>query len=68
VDPLDVDALAAALRRVLSDSALAADLAQRGLIQAARFTWAQTAQRTLAVYRDLMSGAPQAHTRIDPRP
>jgi alpha-1,3-rhamnosyl/mannosyltransferase len=51
VDPLDVDALAAAIGRVLGDAALADDMRQRGLRQAARFTWAHTAQQTLAVYR-----------------
>jgi glycosyltransferase involved in cell wall biosynthesis len=51
VDPLDVDALAAAIGRVLRDEALRAEMRQRGLQQAARFTWAQTAQRTLEVYR-----------------
>jgi glycosyltransferase involved in cell wall biosynthesis len=51
VDPLDVNALAAAIGRVLGDAALADDMRQRGLRQAARFTWAHTAQQTLAVYR-----------------
>lgn len=51
VDPLDVDALATAMARVLADPALAADLRARGLRQAARFSWAQTAQRTLEIYR-----------------
>jgi glycosyltransferase involved in cell wall biosynthesis len=51
VDPLDADALADALRRVLSDPALAADLCARGPAQAARFSWDRAAEETLAVYR-----------------
>jgi len=51
VDPLDVDALATAIGRVLGDAALRAEMRQRGSAQAARFSWAQTAQQTLAVYR-----------------
>jgi glycosyltransferase involved in cell wall biosynthesis len=51
VDPLDVDALTAALRRALIDPALAADLRARGLAQAARFSWARAAEETLAIYR-----------------
>ena len=51
VDPLNVNALAATIGRVLGDAALAGDMCQRGLQQAARFTWAQTAQQTLAIYR-----------------
>ncbi len=51
VDPLDVDALAAAIGRVLGDAALREEMRGRGLQQAARFTWAQTAQYTLVVYR-----------------
>jgi alpha-1,3-rhamnosyl/mannosyltransferase len=54
VAPLDVNAWVAAIGRVLGDAALADDMRQRGLQQAARFTWAQTAQQTLAVYRSQM--------------
>jgi len=61
VDPRDTDALAAAMDRVLGDEALAEELRQRGLQQAARFTWAQTAQQTLAVYRSQMAGQAQTH-------
>jgi glycosyltransferase involved in cell wall biosynthesis len=53
IDPLDVDALADALRRVLNDPALTADLRARGLAQAARVSWARAAEETLAVYRRL---------------
>jgi alpha-1,3-rhamnosyl/mannosyltransferase len=51
VDPLDMDALAAAIVRVLGDEALRSEMRQRGLQQAGRFTWAQTAQQTLEIYR-----------------
>jgi glycosyltransferase involved in cell wall biosynthesis len=61
VDPLDVDALVAAMSRVLGDAALAEELHGRGLRQAARFTWARTAQHTLAVYRSQMAGPAQTH-------
>ncbi|MGC8781880.1 MAG: glycosyltransferase family 4 protein [Anaerolineae bacterium] len=56
VDPLDVDALADALRRVLADPDLAAELRARGLAQAARFSWERAAQETLAVYRQVAAG------------
>lgn len=51
VDPHDVDAIAAALRRVLSDPALRAELRRAGLARAAQFTWEAMAQRTLQAYR-----------------
>jgi alpha-1,3-rhamnosyl/mannosyltransferase len=51
VDPLDTAALADALCHVLTDNDLCAELRRRGLVQAARFTWKQTAAATLAVYR-----------------
>jgi glycosyltransferase involved in cell wall biosynthesis len=51
VDPTSVDALAAALLRLLADAGLASDLRARGLAQAARFPWSRTAQATAAVYR-----------------
>lgn len=51
VPPGDPDALAGAMGRVLEDIDLAADLRRRGLERAKRFTWEETAARTLAVYR-----------------
>lgn len=49
VPPDDVVAWAAALRRLLSDPALRADLRAQGLAQAARFSYQCVAQETLAV-------------------
>ena len=51
VDPMDTAALADALRLVLTDDGLRAELRRRGLARAARFTWQQTAAATLAIYR-----------------
>jgi len=55
VDPCDVEALAAAMHRVLADEDLQQDLSRRGLERAAGFTWERTARRTLEVYRELVS-------------
>lgn len=49
-DPDDPDALAAALRRLLSDPGLRTMLRERGLARAAVFSWARTAAATRAVY------------------
>jgi glycosyltransferase involved in cell wall biosynthesis len=54
VDPDDPHSIADGLRRVLTDSVLAADRRQRGLVRAATFTWRATAQKTLAVYRQVL--------------
>jgi glycosyltransferase involved in cell wall biosynthesis len=51
VDPLDTAALADALRLILTDDGLRAELRRRGLARAARFTWQRTAAATLAIYR-----------------
>lgn len=51
VDSADTDAITAALRRVAADADLAAELARRGVAQAARFSWQRAAAETLAVYR-----------------
>jgi glycosyltransferase involved in cell wall biosynthesis len=50
VDPADTDEIAAALRRVLSDPALADELRRRGHAQAARFSWERAARETAQVY------------------
>jgi glycosyltransferase involved in cell wall biosynthesis len=57
VAPLDTDALADALLRLLRDNQLHALLRERGLTRARHFSWHTTAERTLAAYRDAL-GAP----------
>ena len=56
VSPDDPSSIADGLRRALTDTLLAADLRRRGFVQAARFTWAETARRALAVYRRVLGG------------
>lgn len=51
VDPRDTEAIAAGLRRVLTDRELAEELRRRGQARARQFTWERTARETLAVYR-----------------
>jgi glycosyltransferase involved in cell wall biosynthesis len=51
VDPEDVAALATAMGRVLRDRSLASELGRRGLERSRHYSWAETARRTLAVYR-----------------
>lgn len=54
VDPLDVDALAQAMRRISEDEALRRSLRAAGLSRAAEFSWQRTAQRTVDLYRSLV--------------
>lgn len=54
VPPTDTAALTAAIRRVLADPALRAELAARGPHQAARFSWQRAAEETRAVYRRVL--------------
>lgn len=54
VSPTDVDGLAAALRRVLTNHDLRLHLRAQSLRQAARFTWRNTAQQTLQTYRRVL--------------
>lgn len=53
-DPLSPPSIAASLRRVLGDRAHASALIERGRLQVARYSWAQTARGTLAAYADAM--------------
>lgn len=53
VNPDDPGDIAAGIARVLSDRALQARLRAAGPAHAARFTWEQTARRTLEVYRQV---------------
>ena len=54
VNPLDVEGLAEAMRRVLGDEALQQEMKERGLRRAQGFSWAETAQETVQVYRRAM--------------
>jgi glycosyltransferase involved in cell wall biosynthesis len=53
VEPHDVDALAAALARLLTDGARRAELVARGTARVQQFSWATTAARLADVYRSL---------------
>ena len=54
IDPDDPEALADALHRALTDSALRAELQRKGFERARRFTWDQAAQAHLAAYRQAL--------------
>ncbi len=56
VDPLDVTALAAALGQVATDEGLRRELSERGLRQAAKFSWRQSARQVLDVFDEVGRG------------
>lgn len=58
-DPTSVEAIAAALCRLLDNPALRDDLHERGLARAATFSWQQTATATLTQYRTLVGERPR---------
>jgi glycosyltransferase involved in cell wall biosynthesis len=51
LDPDDVEGFAAHIVRVLTDPALAREMAGKGLQRAKAFTWERTARETLDAYR-----------------
>ena len=52
VDPEDDTSIAAALERVVTSPALRDDLRARGRARVARFSWEQSARRTLDVFAE----------------
>jgi glycosyltransferase involved in cell wall biosynthesis len=54
-DPCDIEAMAEAIRTVWTSEALRAEMRQLGLEQAAKFSWARTAERTREVYERLLT-------------
>ncbi|HVS85855.1 MAG TPA: glycosyltransferase family 4 protein [Gaiellaceae bacterium] len=59
VDPLDADALARAVERLLTDEGLARRLRAAGPRRAAAFGWSELAPRYRAVYDDAIAGRGQ---------
>jgi glycosyltransferase involved in cell wall biosynthesis len=59
VDPYDTDAIEQAMRRLLQDDGLRADLRARGFQRARAFTWERAADGVLAVLRRAAGVAPR---------
>jgi glycosyltransferase involved in cell wall biosynthesis len=53
-DPLDVTEMAAAIRRVVVDTERRDELMRHGLQRVGELSWARTAERTVAVYEELL--------------
>jgi glycosyltransferase involved in cell wall biosynthesis len=53
VDPNDVDAIADAMYRLITDDALRQDLVRRGAENVRRFSWEKCARETLAVLEEV---------------
>jgi glycosyltransferase involved in cell wall biosynthesis len=56
VSPTDEGAVEEALGRLLTEPALRAELSARGLRQASRFSWEETARQTLKLFVEVRSG------------
>lgn len=54
VDPYDIEAIAEGLRRIIDDSELRETLVKRGLQQASRFTWENSAINLLKIYKSVL--------------
>lgn len=67
VSPHDPDALAAAVRLLVTQPAVTAALRQRGPAQAARFRWENAAAATTALYRNVALRGEGAFSTTSPR-
>lgn len=56
VDPLDVQAMAEGMDRLVRDEALRGRLRRQGLSRAAELSWTRTAQQTRAVFERVLAG------------
>lgn len=54
IDPYEPDAIADAMRRVLTDERLRADLRQKGLARVKEFSWERSVQRVRAIYTEVI--------------
>jgi glycosyltransferase involved in cell wall biosynthesis len=58
VDPLNPDEAAKAMCSIINEPLLVADLRERGLERASRYTWKRAAEATLAVYQKVLASLP----------
>jgi glycosyltransferase involved in cell wall biosynthesis len=56
IDPYDLDAIADAMRRVLTDEALRLDLRTRGLARVKEFSWDRSISRVREIYGEVLGG------------
>ena len=56
IDPLDADAIADAMVRVLTDEALRTELVRRGFERVKQFSWDVSVRRTHQIYMDVARG------------
>jgi glycosyltransferase involved in cell wall biosynthesis len=55
IDPRDPEAIADAMRRVLTDAALREDLRTRGLARARHFSWDRSIARVKQIYDEVLA-------------
>jgi alpha-1,3-rhamnosyl/mannosyltransferase len=53
-DPLDMAAMAGGIQTLLTDNQLRASLIRAGRAREKEFTWARSAEKTLAVYEEAL--------------
>ena len=56
IDPYDPDAIAHAMRRVITEPALRADLRARGLQRVRDFSWDRSIRRVHEIYQEILAG------------
>lgn len=64
IEPTDVAALTDAIVRVLTEPNLRAQMIERGIRQAQRFSWAHAGQATMTLYRTILSETQQGAVRV----
>jgi glycosyltransferase involved in cell wall biosynthesis len=55
IDPYDPEAIADAIRRVLSDEALRQQLKERGQVRAKHFSWDRSVRRVHEIYQEVLA-------------
>jgi len=56
VDPLEVESIAAGLRKLIEEPALRTELSRQGMERAKQFSWEKAVQETWQVYCELLNG------------
>jgi glycosyltransferase involved in cell wall biosynthesis len=55
IEPDSIDSIKSAIKRLMEDNTLREDLSKKALERSKKFSWTETANKTLDIYREILN-------------